>query len=75
MFRFGSRWVEAFANDEFMKIAGFFLLISGAVLVLTALVLLAAAAPRAIFVASGMAVEVLGLVLVVRSHLPRETAH
>lgn len=54
-----------------MKIAGFLLLLSGWTLVLSALVLLAAAAPRAAFVLAGVGVELLGLALVGRSHLIR----
>jgi hypothetical protein len=52
-----------------MKPAGFLLLITGWILVLSALVLLKQAAARGGFVAAGMAVEVLGLVLLVRSHI------
>lgn len=52
-----------------MKLAGFLLLLAGWALVLSAVVLLASAPPRAIFVLAGCAVEVLGLVLVVRTHL------
>ena len=59
-------------DDDFMKIAGFFLLVSGEVLVITALMMLAVPAPRTAFVFAGLAVEILGLVLVVRSHLPKE---
>jgi hypothetical protein len=52
-----------------MKLAGFLLLLAGWLLVLSAVVLLAAPSPRAAFVLAGVAVEVLGLVLVVRTHL------
>lgn len=56
-----------------MKVAGFLLLLSGWVLTLAAIVLLAAAGPRAAFLLAGVGVEVLGLVLVARSHLtPKE---
>ena len=56
-----------------MKIAGFLLLLAGWLLVLSALCLLARPAPRDVFLAAGMAVEALGLVLVVRAHLtPRK---
>jgi hypothetical protein len=51
-----------------MKIAGFLLLVAGWIIVLGAVILLASA-PRAGFVVAGVAVEVLGLLLVVRSHL------
>jgi Flp pilus assembly protein TadB len=52
-----------------MKLAGFLLLLSGWGLVLSAVVLLASPPPRAAFVLAGVAVELLGLVLVVRTHL------
>lgn len=55
-----------------MKIAGFLLLVSGEALVIAALALLAAASPRAAFVIAGLAVQVLGLVLVARSHMKPE---
>ena len=51
-----------------MKLAAFFLLLAGWVIVLAALVLLPSALPRAVFVAAGAAVQVLGFVLVARSH-------
>jgi hypothetical protein len=52
-----------------MKLAGFLLLVAGWAIVLTAIVLLAAAPPRAAFVLAGMGVEALGLTLVVSSHV------
>jgi hypothetical protein len=66
-----------------MKAAGFLLLVTGWMLVLSALVLLpgggagagnaATGVARAGFLCAGLAVEVLGLVLVLRSHLmPRK---
>ena len=56
-----------------MKIAGFLLLPAGWIIVLAAVVLLPSAPSRASFVLAGIAIEVLGLALVVRSHLiPRE---
>jgi hypothetical protein len=51
-----------------MKILGFLLLLAGWGLALAAVVLLAAAAPRAAFVLAGVGVEVVGLVLVIRGH-------
>lgn len=56
-----------------MRIAGFLLLLSGWILVLAAIALLAAAGPRGVFLFAGLAVEALGLVLVVRSHLTPKT--
>lgn len=52
-----------------MKALGFFLLVSGWIIALAALVLLASPGPRTGFVLAGFAVEVLGLVLVFRRHL------
>jgi len=52
-----------------MKIAGFFLLLAGWILVLAALALLAGGGPRNAFLVAGIAVEVLGLVLFARAHL------
>jgi hypothetical protein len=45
------------------------LLLAGWGLVLSAVILLASQPPRAAFVLAGLAVEVLGLVFVVRTHL------
>jgi hypothetical protein len=53
----------------FMKLAGFLLLAAGWVIVLAAVALLRPAAPQTCFVLAGVSVEVLGLILVVRSHL------
>ncbi len=55
-----------------MKLAGLLLLLAGWMIAVAAVVLLAAMAPRAGFVAAGVAVEALGLVLLVRSHLVLE---
>jgi len=56
-----------------MKFLGFLLLLAGWFLVLAAIVLLASPSSRASFVLAGIGVEVLGLILVIRSHLiPRE---
>lgn len=52
-----------------MKLAGFLLLLAGWGIVLTAVALLELAVPRIVFVLAGIGVEILGLVLVVRSHL------
>lgn len=52
-----------------MKIAGFLLLATGWLLVLTAIVLLRSEGARAAFVLAGLATEALGLALAVRSHL------
>lgn len=51
-----------------MKLAGFLLLLAGWAIVVEALLLLPSAASRVLFVLAGVAVQVLGLVLAVRSH-------
>ena len=57
-----------------VKLFGFLLLFAGWGLVLAALALLAADAPRIAFVLAGIGVEIVGLVLVIRAHpLPRGT--
>ena len=57
-----------------MKLSGFLLLLAGWGIVLAALALLTAEAPRVAFVLAGIGVEALGLFLFARSHLgpPRE---
>ena len=53
-----------------MKLAGFFLLPAGWIIVLTAVALLPVGPPQqGAFVFAGMLVELLGLTLVVRSHM------
>lgn len=52
-----------------MKLTGFLLLVSGWGIVLAALFLLRAS-PLPVFILLGMGVEILGLVLVARGHLP-----
>jgi hypothetical protein len=52
-----------------MKLAGFLLLLAGWGLVLSAVALLPSAGARVSFVIAGLAVELLGLILVIRSHL------
>jgi len=52
-----------------LKPAGFFLLIVGWILVLSAAQMLKSGSAQDAFVAAGIAVEILGLALVVRSHL------
>jgi hypothetical protein len=56
-----------------MKVLGFLLLLAGWFLVLASIVLLPALASRAGFVFAGIAVEVLGMIFVFRSHaIPRD---
>ena len=53
-----------------MKIAGFFLLVAGWLLVLCALVLLRPSPALQAFISAGLLIEVFGLALAVRSHMP-----
>jgi hypothetical protein len=56
-----------------MKFVGFLLLLTGWLLILAAIVLLASPPSRDTFVLAGAGVEALGLTFVIRSHLiPRE---
>ena len=52
-----------------MKLVGFFLLLAGWAIVLGALVVIGNGTPLIAFVLSGLAVEILGMGLVIRSHL------
>jgi len=52
-----------------MKAAGFLLLLSGWILVLAAIALLTAAGSRVVFLAAGLGVEILGLVVAARAHV------
>lgn len=52
-----------------MKLVGFFLLLAGWVIVVSTLPLLPSLPMRAAFVLAGVAVELTGLGLVIRSHL------
>ena len=51
-----------------MKLAGLLMLLAGWAIILAAIALLRAATPRAVFVLASFAVELLGLVLLFRSH-------
>jgi hypothetical protein len=55
-----------------MKLTGFLMLVAGWGIVLASMSLLVSMKPRTIFVLAGLGVEVVGLVLVVRSHLVLE---
>jgi hypothetical protein len=55
-----------------MKLLGFFLLLAGGGLVVAAVALLASLPQRTGFVVAGVGVEVLGIALVARSHLPEQ---
>jgi len=55
-----------------MKFTGFLVLVAGWVIVLASMPLLASMKSRTIFVLAGLGVEVIGLVLVVRSHVALE---
>ena len=56
-----------------MKLAGFLLLIAGWGIALFSIVLLPGAGARSGFALAGLAVELLGLALAIRSHLVLET--
>jgi hypothetical protein len=51
-----------------MKLAAFFLMVAGWGIVVAALFLLPSSASRMSFVLAGIAVQILGLVLAIRSH-------
>ena len=51
-----------------MKLAGFLLLLAGWVIVVAAVILLVPVNARTIFVIAGIAVEIVGLTLVIRSN-------
>lgn len=53
-----------------MKIAAILSMLAGWILVLAAIVLLDSLPSRTAFVLAGIAVEILGLVLLARAHLP-----
>ena len=55
-----------------MKLAGFLLLVAGWAIAVSAVALLPSAGLRAAFVLAGVAVELLGVALAVRSHLMLE---
>ena len=55
-----------------MKLIGCLLLFSGWLIVVAALVMLAGFAQRAAFVAAGMGVEVLGLVLLTQAYTSKQ---
>jgi hypothetical protein len=55
-----------------MKIVGFLLLLAGWLLVLAALEMLRAPVSLAVFIIAGFAIELLGLALVFRAHLPSD---
>jgi hypothetical protein len=52
-----------------MKVAGFLLLLAGWGIVLSAAALLKPETARSVFALAGAGVEVMGLVLVIRSHI------
>ncbi len=58
-----------------LRIAGFLLLLTGWILMLAAVVMLSALPPRTAFAVAGFAVEILGFVLVARSHIPKRKKH
>ena len=55
-----------------MKLTGFLMLVAGWGIVLASMSLLVSMKPRTTFVLAGLGVEVIGLALVLRSHLVLE---
>ena len=55
-------------GNQRMKLAAFFLMVAGWGIVVAALFLLPSPAPRMAFGLAGIAVQILGLILAVRSH-------
>jgi hypothetical protein len=53
-----------------MKLAGFLLLLAGWAIVMTAIGSLPAVSARSGFVLAGVGIELLGMVLVIRAHIP-----
>jgi hypothetical protein len=53
-----------------MKLLALFLLLAGWTIVLAAIALMGSDAPRAAFALAGAGVEILGLGLLVRAHMP-----
>jgi hypothetical protein len=51
-----------------MKLAGFLLLLAGWIIVAAAVILLLPANAKAVFVLAGVAVEIMGLTLVIRAN-------
>jgi hypothetical protein len=51
-----------------MRLAGFLLMPAGWIIVVAAVILLPAAASRNIFVLAGIGIEMLGLIIALRSH-------
>jgi hypothetical protein len=58
-----------------LRLFGFLLLLAGWGIALSALALLATETSRAAFVLAGVGVEIVGLVLVIRAHPIRRSAH
>ncbi|HTA51854.1 MAG TPA: hypothetical protein VK757_03645 [Candidatus Acidoferrum sp.] len=71
----GARLHERAPGKHGVKLFGFLLLLAGWALVVSALALLAADAPRNIFILAGVGVEIVGMVIVIRSHTLRRGAH
>ena len=57
-------------SNSHMRLAGLLLLPAGWGLVIAALILLAASGPRTAFVLAGFGVEILGMTLLIRTHIP-----
>lgn len=55
-----------------MKLTGFLMLVAGWLIVLASMSLLVSMKPRTIFVVAGLGVEIIGLLLLARSHMVLE---
>jgi hypothetical protein len=64
--------VLASKKGDFLRLVGCLLLLSGFFILLAALVLLTALSQRLGFVAAGLAIEGLGLALLMQGHMPVE---
>jgi hypothetical protein len=58
-----------------MKAIGLLLLFAGFAIVLSSFLLLSSSVPRSVFVLAGIAVQILGLGLMFRSHLALNEGH
>jgi membrane-bound ClpP family serine protease len=58
-----------------LRIAGILLMVAGWILMLASVIMLAALPARTSFAVAGLAVEILGFVLLARTHVPKRKKH
>jgi membrane-bound ClpP family serine protease len=58
-----------------LRIVGIFLMVAGWLLILAAMLMLSTLPSRTAFTLAGLAVEILGLVLLARTHIPARKRH